>query len=169
METKQQLNIISVLYILLIVATVLSFVPLAVAQIATIPMILLVLVAAYIYRAKDSEDGLLYNHMTYMIGTIWIGSTFLAIGTMAASYYVHVNGNHTVAIDAWNQIQSGYIPSNDDMWNLFLNYYEANKAVMVTAMLAFVAPPILYFVYRIGNGYSRAIKGYRIAKPKSWL
>ena len=35
--------------------------------------------------------------------------------------------------------------------------------------LVAIGPAILYFVYRVVNGMSRAAKGYRIANPKSWL
>lgn len=169
MEDKAQQNIINTLYIILIISTVLSFVPHMIAQVATLPLIILVLIAAYIYKGKDSEDGLLYNHMTYLIGTIWIGSTFLAIGVMAASYYVYLQGDHTVLKDVANQIYGGYTPNDQDMMNIAIDYMQANKTVLILGTGVFVGPAILYFIYRIGNGYSRAIKGYRIANPKSWL
>lgn len=169
MEDKAQQNIINVLYILLIIGTVLSFVPHMIAQIMTIPLVLLVLIAAYIYKAKDTEDGLLYNHMTYLIGTIWIGSTFLTLGIVAAGLYVYAQGDHSIIHDAANQIASGYMPNDQDLINLSVNYFHANKNVLILGTGVFVGPAILYFVYRIGNGYGRAAKGYRIANPKSWL
>lgn len=157
------------LYIILILSTVLSFVPLAVAQIASISLIVAVLVMAYLYRARDNEDGLLYNHMTYLIRTIWIGSTFLSLGVIAAGIYMYLQGDHSLIHDAANQIAGGTMLSEQALIGLTKDYMSANKNVLILGTGVFVGPAILYFIYRIANGYSRAAKGYRIANPKSWL
>jgi uncharacterized membrane protein len=157
------------LYIILIISTVLSFVPFAVAQLASISLIIAVLIMAYLYRAKDSEDGLLFNHMTYLIRTIWIGSTFLSAGIIAAGIYVFLQGDHSLVQNAANQISAGTMFSENDLIALGNDYIMANKNVLILGTGVFVGPAILYFIYRIANGYSRAAKGYRIANPKSWL
>lgn len=157
------------LYLVLILSTVLSFVPFAIAQLASISLILAVLIMAYIYRAKDSDDGLLFNHMTYLIRTIWIGSTFLGIGVIAAGLYMYVQGDHTLIQDAANQAANGVMFSEEALIQLSSDYMNANKSVLILGTGVFVGPAILYFIYRIANGYSRAAKGYRIANPKSWL
>jgi uncharacterized membrane protein len=165
MDTPKQKSIINILYLLLVLSTILSFVPLAAAQMVSLVMVAATLIAAYACRAKDTEDGLLYNHMTYMIGTIWIGSAFILLGMVLAGTWVYLQGDHSLL----ESVASGQILDEAGMNQLMMDYAHANKELLVTATLATVGPAVLYFVYRVANGYSRAAKGYRIAKPKSWL
>lgn len=167
MESSQQKNIINVLYLFLIASTILSFVPATFAQILSVVLILVTLGAAYAYRSKDSEDGLLYNHMTYLIGTIWIGSAFLLLGIIAAGYWVYANGDHAIIHSAMEQVMAGQILSDAQIMEIAKDYMYANQRILITASLPTIGPAILYFVYRIANGLGRALKGYRIAKPKS--
>lgn len=169
MEQKQQKNAINALYIFLVVSTILSFMPYISAQIMAFALVFVTLGAAYFYRGKDTEDGLLHNHMTYMIGTIWIGGGFLLLGFIALGLDLYLRGDHSVVYDAMQTAQSGTIASEEDMQRLTLSYITANKDLLVTSSLVFLGPPMLYFIYRVANGYARAMKGYRIAKPKSWL
>lgn len=169
MDIAKQKQTINVLYIFLIISTVLGFVPMISAQIMSIALIIAVLIAAYYYRFRDDEDGLLFNHMTYLIGTIWIGSTFLVLGIFAAGGWLYLQGDHSVIHEAANQIANGVVPSEASLMLLTGQYMQANKSLLIMATATFVGPTILYFIYRVANGYSRAMKGYRIAKPKSWL
>jgi len=67
------------------------------------------------------------------------------------------------------QITSGAIMSEEELKSLMMDYMWENETILILASIPTLAPAILYFVYRITNGYGRAMKGYRIAKPKSWL
>jgi len=169
METQKQKSTINSLYALLILSTILSFVPFMAAQAFSLILLTVVLIAAYIYRFKDKEDGLLYNHMTYLIGTIWIGTTVIVLGIVAAGLWVYMKGDHAIIHDLMTQAQGGYIPGEDEASSIMINYMTANKSLLVTASLVTIGPAILYFVYRIANGFSRALRGYRIANPKSWM
>ena len=169
MESTPHKNTINALYILLVISTVLGFVPNMTAFMFSLALWLLVLIAAYIYRAKDKEDGLLRNHMTYLIGTIWIGTGFIVLASIAGGYWIWSQGDST-AFDAFaTSLESGMVPSEDAMMDTMNDYYMANSALILKVSLFTIAPAVLYFVYRIGNGFSRAWKGYRIANPKSWL
>jgi uncharacterized membrane protein len=169
METQAQKNIINVLYVFLIFSTILSFVPTQTGQIASLALILVTLAAAYIYRMRAAADSLLYNHMTYMIGTIWIGGAFLIVGILAAAAWVYAKGDHTIIHGMMNSIQSGQILDMQSLKALFAEYMRANMTLLIVASLPTIGPAILYFVYRVGNGLGRAAKGYRIANPHSWL
>lgn len=169
MEQKQQKSTINALYIFLVISTVLSFVPYISAQIMAFALVFVTLTAAYIYRGKDAEGGLLHNHMTYMIGTIWIGGGFLLLGFIALGLALYARGDHSVVYEAMQAAQSGIIANQDDMQRLTLSYITANKDLIIMSSFVFLGPPMLYFIYRVANGYGRAMKGYRIAKPKSWL
>lgn len=169
METKAQNNIINTLYGFLILSTILGFVPNGTAFAASFVLWVVTLIAAYIYRRKDTEDGLLYNHMTYLIGTIWIGTSFILLGTLVAGAWVYFYGNNGPLDTAVVQINGGAIPDDAMLQGVMHEYLLANKSLLITASIVAVGPAILYFVYRVANGLSRAAKGYRLANPRSWL
>lgn len=169
METRAQNKTINVLYAILVFSTILGFVPNATALILSIVLWFVVLIAAYMYRSKDNEDGLLYNHMTYLIGTIWIGTSFILLGTLLAGLWVFLNGDNTAIDGVISQIENGAMVDEAQMTAIVHNYITANQGLLWTASIVAIGPAILYFVYRVANGLSRAGKGYRIANPKSWL
>lgn len=169
MENTSHKNTINTLYIMLIISTVLGFVPSMTAFLFSLVLWFLVLVAAYIYRAKDKQDGLLSNHMTYLIGTIWIGTSFIVIASLVGGYWIWSQGDSTAFDNFTASLESGAVPSEDAMMNVLTDYYMTNNNLILKASLVTIAPAVLYFVYRIGNGFGRAYKGYRIANPKSWL
>ncbi len=169
MDTKSQQNTINTLYIMLVISTIASFVPYMTAQILSLAMITVVLCGAYYYRKKDTEDGLLSNHMTYMIGTIWIGSAFLVVGMIAAGLWVYSAADHSIIERATMDIQNGVMMDEAALNAIMMDYMSANKGLLIQSSLVTIGPAILYFVYRVANGFSRSLKGYRIANPKSWL
>jgi uncharacterized membrane protein len=169
METKGRNKTINTLYGFLILSTILGFVPNGMAFTASFALWVVTLIAAYIYRGKDTEDGLLYNHMTYLIGTIWIGTSFILIGTLIAAAWVYFYGNNGPLDTAIVQINTGAVPDEALMQAVMNEYLLVNKSLLITASIVAVGPAIMYFVYRVANGLGRAAKGYRLANPKSWL
>lgn len=169
MDDQKYKTAINILYIFLIISTVLSFVPTEAAQILSLVIVTVTLIVAYILRLRDSEDGLVYNHMTYLIGTIWIGTGFLLLGMIAAGTWVFLHGDHAVLDSAISQVQAGAIPDQEMINQVISDYMIANKSLLILSSIPTIGPAVLYFVYRVANGYGRAMKGYRIAKPKSWL
>ncbi len=169
MDTKQQKNTINILYFFLIFSTILSFVPTTEGQVGSLALILITLLSAYYYRGRDKEDGLLYNHMTYMIGTIWIGGAFILLGMILFGIWVFLKGDHSVIHQTVQQIQSGQMFDEAALYAVMQDYIASNKNFLIMASLPTIGPAMLYFVYRVANGFARAAKGYRIANPKSWL
>jgi uncharacterized membrane protein len=169
MDTNKQKQTITTLYAFLIASTILGCMPNVMCGILSLVLLLSVLISAYWYKFRDHQDGLLYNHMTYLIGTIWIGSTFLAIGIGAASYLVYQKGDHSLIQGVFDQISNGIMLSESDLMRVFFDYMSANQALMLNTALITIGPAILYLVYRIANGMARGAKGYRIANPKSWF
>lgn len=165
MDTEKQKKTISVLYIFLIASTILGCVPDMYCVLLSLVLFLTVLIAAYWYRFRDEEDGLLFNHMTYLIGTIWIGSTFLCIGMVAAAYLVYENGDQTIIQSIIDKLSNGIMMTESELTAMFMEYVMVNQNLI----LAPVVPALLYLVYRIANGFARGAKGYRIANPRSWL
>ena len=169
MENKSQKNTVNTLYLMLVFSTILGFVPNFMAFLLSLALWLTVLMAAYFYRSKDKEDGLLYNHMTYLIGTVWIGTSFILLGTMIGAYWIFSQGDVAPFYALMSQVENGVMIGEAEVMDAFNVFIAGNKNLVMTASLVTVGPAILYFVYRVANGYSRACKGYRIANPKSWL
>ncbi len=169
MDQQKQKNLINVLYIFLIVSTILSFVPEGTAQMASLAMITVVLLACYFYRRKQGDDSLLNNHLTYMIGTIWIGSAVLVIGMFVFGIWVYLQGDHSIIYNAVDGFQNGQSFDEAAMRQIMMDYMTANQPFLILSSLPTIGPAILYIVYRVANGYGRAMKGYRIAKPKGWM
>ena len=169
MELNKQKNIIKILYSFFMISTILSFVPISFAQILSLSLIVTTLIVAYFYKFTANDDGILSNHMTYMIGTIWISSSFLVMGMLCAAAIVYLKGDHTIVHNAMDQITSGGMIGEEEIKSLMMDYMTVNRTILILASIPTIAPAILYFVYRIANGYNRAIKGYRISNPKGWL
>lgn len=170
MNIEKQKTTITILYGFLIASTILSFVPIVSMQVLSLALIATTLIVAYIYKLKgDAEDGILSNHMTYMIGTIWIAGSFLVIGVLAAAAIVYLKGDHTIVNNAMAQMTTGYFFTEEELKSKMMDYMVENEKILILASLPTLSPAILYFIYRIANGYGRAMKGYRIAKPKTWL
>jgi uncharacterized membrane protein len=169
MNIKEQKTTIMALYIMLILSTILSFAPNMLLQIGSLTLFLVALVAAYIYRAKDKDDGLLANHMTYLIGTIWIGSTFLVIGIIIAVVWISGESNNAALQDVVEQINSGLALDEALLKSAMAQYISDNQQLLLRVTLITIGPAMVYILYRIASGLSRAVRGYRMAKPKSWL
>ncbi len=168
-KTQSQKTIINVLYFMIVLSTILSFVPYTIGQLLSLTLIVVALIGAYIYRTRDREDGLLYNHMTYMIGTIWIGTSFILLGCMIMGLWVYVSGDQSVIMRAITQLEAGGMITEEQLTEYMNQYIISNQSLLIKASLIALGPAILYFVYRVANGIARAGKGYRIANPKSWL
>lgn len=151
-------------------AAVLSnFIPLAVVQIFGLCLLLAILIGSYILKARSKLDSLSYNHMTYLIGTIWISSFFLVIGLCVATYWVYVQGNHELIQQVVNGMNAGTMYGPADLQAILSGYIKQNLSLLITATLSTIGPCVIYIVYRITHGLSRASKGYRIAKPAAWF
>jgi uncharacterized membrane protein len=169
MDAAREKNIITTLYGCVIGATILGFMPHLAIQGFSMVLFLGCLIAGYVYKGKAATDGLLYNHMTYFIGTIWYFSIFLAIGTIIASFWIHFQGDFSSIAQMMQKFGSGVPFDESFMRSLFMQYINDNKMLLITAMSVCIGPSFIYLIYRVTHGYSRANKAYRIANPDAWL
>lgn len=146
-----------------------NVVPLAVVQLFGLCLLVSVLIGAYVYKARSKLDSLAYNHMTYLIGTIWISSFFLTIGLAVATYWVYVQGDHTMIEQIIAGMNAGTMYSPGDLQAILTGYMKQNMQLLLMATLSTIGPCVVYIVYRVTYGLSRASKGYRLAKPASWF
>ncbi len=176
-NTPEQKKIIN-LYSAFGASLVLTFVPsMMVAGIASVFMIG-VLIAAYIIRKKSETGSFAQSHTTFIIRTIYIGSSLAIVSMSAAAYYMLPIIDHSPLGPCVNELSN---QGTDFMQNastaeamVYLQpcldrFIALNKAILINAAVIAGAPILLYFFYRLSRGLMRATKGYRISKPKSWL
>jgi uncharacterized membrane protein len=156
----------------------LSFMPSGIAALISLALILGVLMVAYAWRTDSEEDGLLANHMTFIIRTIWIGG-FLALATIAvAAIYLNMMLDNTplqpCADDIFNFVNAGDLMNFDPLitaisGKCLVPYLARNLTSFIISGVIGILPVLIYFIVRFLRGFTRAQNGYRVAKPKAWF
>lgn len=145
------------LYLFFIVSAILVMSPMmAVSFIALLALLTVMAVVGFIRRDVEN-DSLLYNHATYISRTFWMWQLLLLIGFVLGGYY----------------LSRQFTSMNDILYlaqSLAAGQFDSPEFRMI-AMVAAAAfgPGCLYAAYRLLYGLTRAIKGYRVARPKSFF
>ena len=166
------------LYALFAVSLVLCVVPQASAAMLCLVFFTWLLIAAYIIRRKAEENSLTHNHTTYIIRSLWIGALISMLTTIAASLYMLKNISYEPFQPCANVIAGKGVEALQAMSMMEVyamaepcveGFISFNRHALVMAVLIAAAPALLYMSYRFIRGVSRAVKGYRLANPKSWV
>ncbi len=132
-------------------------------------MTLLILIAAYIMRSRALEDGLVHHHMTFIIRTLWIYSAIASVSMMAAAWLIYTKGDQSVFTRLQDQAMAGIIPTEDDMRAMEAEYLSTNRGLIVESYLTCMFPALLYLVWRVSRGASRANRNFRVQNLRSWI
>lgn len=165
---KEQKTIVQ-LYAVFSAGILMNFIPSAVVQIFALCLLIVVLIAAYIYKAKAKLDSLMYNHTTYLIGTIWASSLLLFIGMVIATFWVYEKGDHALIETIITGMNDGVMFTEKELAGIFSDYVHQNLTLLLTATVSTLGPGLIYMIYRVSKGTARALKGHRVAKPASWF
>lgn len=166
------------LYALFGVSLVLCVVPYASAALLCMVFFTWLLIAAYIVRGKADEHSLTHNHATYIIRSLWIGALMSTITGIAAAVYMLGNISYEPFQPCANSIAGIGVEALQAMGSMEIyklaepcvaDFIGFNRDALIVAVAIGAGPPLLYMAYRFIRGVSRAVKGYRLAKPKSWL
>lgn len=153
-KEQKQVNRI---YAALAAMIIFSCLPLAVLQVVAILLLFYVMGSAYILRSKYGEDSLVHNHMTYLIRTFWISSLFFAIGFVAAGFYLSGKLDLAAIEEMSNTMLTGQFVVTENM-----------KLLAVVSLVS-MGPSMIYFIYRVAKGLSRALRGHRMGNVKEWF
>ena len=137
-------------------------VPSAVFSVIGILLLFYVMGNAYGLRKKYGEDSLVNNHMTYLIRSFWISSLFCLIGMIAAGIYIM----ETFDMNEFAASMTEAVAETMNTGQMVING-DMKKLIMVSIVT--LGPSVVYLVYRVAKGVSRASKGYRIADVKGWF
>jgi len=166
------------IYALFGVSIALCVLPYMSAAILSAVFLTVLLIAACSLRKKAEPLSLVHNHMVFIIRSLWIAALMSLFTMLAASFYMFqsidygafnpcadtISGQGIEALEAmgYGEFYTIAQPCIDDF--IALNYNTLIVAVAIAGGL-----PLVYLGYRFFKGMSRAVKGYRIADPKSWL
>ena len=157
-------------YAALVASVVLSFVPYGNVELVGFVLFFAAWIAAYVFRTRNKdEESLVNNHMTYIIRTVWIASLLLSLGFVFWLAWFYAAADHSAYQLMINQILQGAQVNEAEVEETLQGYIQANLLLLIMISTLTLGPGLFYFIYRMANGLSRAIKGYRIAKPKGWF
>lgn len=174
LQKKAVLN----LYAAFAVSLILTLVPHMIVGLIALIFALGVLIAAYVMRFQSEKESLIYNHTTYIIRTIWIGSSLSVVTVGLASafmlgqidYAPFSSCGETMAAQGMEWAANA---TYAQVWEFsspcFNSFITANLKLLIISGAIAILPILLYFIIRFGRGLSRALHGYRLAKPKAWF
>lgn len=168
MADKEQKQV-NHLYAAFAASIILLFIPLISTQLIGSLLILIALIWAYIIRSKAEHESLAHNHAAYIIRTIWIWGLFLTIGIIIAVPWLYSIADHSAIQNFMNSAATGTIPESDAMNDVLGRFMRDNLSAFIMVCGITIGPSILYIIFRLAKGLSRALKGYRIANARGWF
>ncbi len=176
-EQKQQKRILN-LYGLFGASMIVSVLPYLSAGILSVVFFTALLIMAYMFKNKAEPESLQENHAVYIIRTIWITAFFSLITMTLGTIYMMQGIDYApfqpcadalagLGVEAMEStgMQEMYTfiePCMDD-------FIGSNHVLLMNTMLIIALPLMVYMGYRLAKGLLRAMKGYRLAKPRSWF
>ncbi len=157
------------LYFLLISSIIANFVPIAALQMLGLVLGLVMIIAAYVYRMRASLNSLSYSHSSFLITTFWVGSFLLLIGLIIAVIWVYLQGNHAAIYNMMDSLHKGVVINEYDTRLILETYIQANMPILILSAFCTLSPGIAYFVYRLGAGLLRVLKGEHMSYPAAWF
>jgi uncharacterized membrane protein len=165
---KEQKNIVNI-YAALSACLIFSFIPVGALGTITAILFIGVLIAAYVMRRKAEENSLTKNHMTFVIRTIWITSFIATPTTIIAAIYLIPQLDPSPVQDCIGTALSSHNAEDDVIQNCIDAFISANLSLLIVSTLIAAALPVIYLIYRMAKGLSRAMKGHRIGNVKKWF
>lgn len=156
---------------------ILSIIPSLTAMILSLIFFSVLLVLSYGLRNKAEPQSLQENHAQYIVRTLWITALFSLVTTSLASIYmIRLLDYAPFSPCADGLLSQGAALENADGGQIYAQiepciegFIAFNHTALINATLIAGLPLILYLGYRFTKGLGRAMKGYRLANPKSWL
>ncbi len=166
------------LYVAFGLSIVLTVIPHVWAAAASMLMLLYTRIVAYVLRGRGPKDSLADNHATFVIRTIWLTGLFAIVTLAAGSAYLLERIDNAPLMPCMDKFlnmnpEKAAVMNVVDMGTLFENcmhpFVTTNWNALIVSMLIAGGPLLAYVVVRFARGLSRALKGYRLAKPKAWF
>ena len=158
--TKKDKNIVT-FYGLLIISTLMNFVPSIAIQTIGGILFFVTFIATYILRAKFDKDSMHYAHCAYIIKTVWIFSLMFTVGIILSV----ATADHSAIMSIVNQINAGAIPTETATIGSIKKFGLDNIILFLIIFL----PMIVYLLYRFGKGINIILKNKPTMNLEGWL
>lgn len=144
---------------------------------ASLIFLTVVLIACAVMKRGDAES-LKANHAVFISRTVWISGLFASLTTTAASFYLLPKVDNSPLEPCSNQIlaHAEALARGENIAEVVAllqpcihPFVQTNEEIFMISVLAAAAPVLLYIAVRFTRGFARAISGYRVNHPKSWL
>lgn len=171
-QTDERKKILKI-YIGFFAVIILQFVPVTILQLMALAAAIILLILMYSYKDKSDKDTLSYNHMIYLIKTFWVGSLFMAIGTLIFTYIVWQFGDHSDYMALIKKAAYGEFYDRSQIEKavriMMEKYLEKNMGLFIKAGLVCIGPSLLYLFFRLGKGLLQARKNNVLEHPTHWF
>lgn len=157
----KETNTIMKIYGAFFASIIFNFVPSTIVQAFGGILLLIIVIATYIYRGRSNKESLMHSHMVYLIKSFWISSLFLAVGLAGAVALA----DHSIINEAVNTVASGALMSEAQIESIIMDYMHTNLMVFALTL----GPSIIYLAYRVIKGMMLTQKVLPIPNPKNWL
>lgn len=148
-------------YTAYIVAIICNIIPSSAVQTFGLILFIVIFIATYVLRGKSAKDSLIYNHMQFMIKSIWISSLILLMG-MTAAYFI---ADHSIIYQTIESAKSGVFLTESQLNSILMDYMRANIFTFILTL----TPSLIYLVYRFSKGVMYAKDGYVVPNLKNWF
>jgi hypothetical protein len=159
------------LYLILIVSIVLGFIPHVVIGTVSLFLFCGVQIVAYSLRRKAENGGLLDNHCTHLIRTIWVGSGIAAVTTAIGAAIMIPKLDYTPMDSCIEQTVQAAMSGVTHIGDLELllrpcihSFIETNHQPLILGAVVAIAPIVLYFMARLAEGLGKALRGQKTGK-----
>jgi uncharacterized membrane protein len=176
-DTKDKRAILN-LYAAFGVTLVLSVVPSVTAALVSLVFFVGVVGVAFRFLKAAEPESLMENHATFILRTIGISTLFSLITLTAGIIYMIPSIDYSAfepCANALTQKGESYAQSASftDVYAsaepCMEDFIDMNLRILTIAALIAAVPVVPYLLMRYARGLSRAVKGYRLANPKSWF
>lgn len=152
---KTALNV----YAMVAAGSVLMLIPVSIVPFAGLACLMVGFIAAYVYRARNREDGLMVSHMGYVIRTVWWSSLILLAGLVVFTSVLMANGDTSMITDLMKQAEKGIIPTEADVRAMQALFVQTNADLIIMTAAVTLLPYPLYLAFRMVSGVRKAVAG----------
>lgn len=149
----------------------LTLVPVSVVSVFSLMICACAVAAIYMERARQEDDSLISNHMTFLIRSFWRGNLYLVLSSLCGLMYLLLMADYETfgaCVDAMlRAINSGSFERLGGLAHacekLFLK--ENADHLKTSAFIAFI-PIVTYLLYRCAYGWMHGTHGKLISDDK---
>lgn len=155
-ENINELKDVKNLYRILIFSIIFQILPFYGLQVFGFILFTVVLVWAYLLKAKYFDNPYGKSHAVHVIKTIWNFSSFLVIGMCIGGFWLYTTADQSALTSYTDEIMNTGAVSEEGMKSAYKQALKDNLGLVIKVGLITIGPPVIYLLGRIWIGSSNA-------------